>query len=307
MQVSVENIGKLERRMQVQVPAERVSKEIAQPPEALEPHGAAEWVSARQGAAQGDPPTVRPAGAPRSHRRAAAVELRRSGHPEPAAPAGNPRIEPQSMDEGQDLTYVATFEVFPEVALQPIESLGGRALDGRGDRRRRRRHDRAAAQATDEIHRGDAGGRGGDKVTVDFEGSIDGVPFAGGKGEDVAIVLGEGRMLPELEQGLIGAAPGEQKERRRRLPGRLPRHGTRRQARQLQGRRQEGRRAVAAGAGRGILQGLRRHRRRGRRSCARTWPPTCGANSSRTCATATRPRCMEKLLSSQSHRRAERA
>src|SRR5260221_1322378 len=51
----------------------------------------------------------------------------------------------------------------------------------------------------------------GGKVTVDFEGSIDGVPFAGGKGENVAIVLGENRMLPQLEAGLIGAAPGEQR------------------------------------------------------------------------------------------------
>jgi trigger factor len=52
----------------------------------------------------------------------------------------------------------------------------------------------------------------GDKVTVNFEGSIDGVPFAGGKGENTAIALGEGRMLPQLEQGLIGAAPGEAEE-----------------------------------------------------------------------------------------------
>ena len=52
----------------------------------------------------------------------------------------------------------------------------------------------------------------GDKVTVDFEGSIDGAPFAGGKGENVAITLGEGRMLAQLEQGLIGASAGEVKE-----------------------------------------------------------------------------------------------
>jgi trigger factor len=51
----------------------------------------------------------------------------------------------------------------------------------------------------------------GDKVTVDFEGSIGGAPFNGGKGENVPIVLGDNRMLPQLEQGLIGAAPGEQK------------------------------------------------------------------------------------------------
>ena len=47
----------------------------------------------------------------------------------------------------------------------------------------------------------------GDKVTVDFEGAIDGVAFAGGKGENVAIVLGEGRMLAQLEQGLDRAPP----------------------------------------------------------------------------------------------------
>src|SRR5208282_1835062 len=99
------------------------------------------------------------------------------------APAGNPRIEPQTIGEGQDLTYVATFEVFPEVALKPIGSL---------------QIERVAAT--------------GDKVTVDFEGAIDGVAFAGGKGEGVAIVLGEGRMLAQLEQGLVGAVAGEQIE-----------------------------------------------------------------------------------------------
>jgi trigger factor len=51
----------------------------------------------------------------------------------------------------------------------------------------------------------------GDKVTIDFDGAIGGVSFAGGKGENIAIVLGEGRMLPELEQGLIGAAPNEKR------------------------------------------------------------------------------------------------
>jgi trigger factor len=51
----------------------------------------------------------------------------------------------------------------------------------------------------------------GDKITIDFEGAIDGVSFAGGKGENIAIVLGEGRMLPDLEEGLIGAGAGEKR------------------------------------------------------------------------------------------------
>jgi len=52
----------------------------------------------------------------------------------------------------------------------------------------------------------------GDRVTIDFEGCIDGVPFTGGKGENVAIVLGAGRMLPEFEQGLVGTSAGDDKE-----------------------------------------------------------------------------------------------
>jgi trigger factor len=52
----------------------------------------------------------------------------------------------------------------------------------------------------------------GDKVTIDFVGKIDGVEFAGGKGENIPVVLGEGRMLPELEQGLVGAEAGQHRD-----------------------------------------------------------------------------------------------
>ena len=52
----------------------------------------------------------------------------------------------------------------------------------------------------------------GDKVSIDFLGKIDGVEFAGGKGENIGVVLGEGRMLPELEQGLIGATAGDHRD-----------------------------------------------------------------------------------------------
>jgi trigger factor len=127
-------------------------------------------------------------------------------------PAGSPRIEPQSMDEGQDLKYIATFEVFPEVVLQPMESLDvdrvtaevtESDIDAMIERLRKQQMKYSA------VNRGAANG---DKVTIDFEGAIDGVTFAGGKGENIAIVLGEGRMLPELEQGLVGATPSEKRD-----------------------------------------------------------------------------------------------
>lgn len=211
MQVSVENLGKLERRMQVQVPAERVSEEIAARLKTLS------RTARLKGFRPGKAPlkVIRQQFGSQVHREVIG-ELLQSSYAEAVsqkqlAPAGNPRIEPQSMEEGADLKYVATFEVFPELALQPIENL---------------EIDRVTAQVTEtdidamierlrtqqmkysSVNRAAANG---DKATIDFEGAIDGVAFAGGKGENIAIVLGDARMLPDLEQGLVGATAGEKR------------------------------------------------------------------------------------------------
>jgi trigger factor len=208
MQVSVESTGKLERRMQVQVPAERVTREITSRLKQLS------RTARLNGFRPGKAPltVIRQQFGPQVHREVIG-ELMQSSFSEAVtqnqlAPAGNPRIEAQSIDEGQDLTYTATFEVFPEVALQPIDTLQidrttadvtESDVDAMIERLRKQQMKYTAVQRAAET---------GDKVTVDFEGSIDGVPFAGGKGENVAIVIGENRMLPQLEQGLIGLAAG---------------------------------------------------------------------------------------------------
>src|SRR5258708_16882673 len=123
MQVSVESIGKLERRMQVQVPAERVSQEIATRLKNIS------RTARLNGFRPGKAPlkVIRQQFGSQVHREVIG-ELLQSSYAEAVSqkqltPAGSPRIEPQSMDEGQDLKYVATFEVFPEVALQPMENL----------------------------------------------------------------------------------------------------------------------------------------------------------------------------------------
>src|SRR5277367_4806781 len=120
MQVSVESIGKLERRMQVQVPAERVSQEIA--PRLKTLSRTARLNGFRPGKAPLN--VIRRQFGPQVHREVIG-ELLQSSYAEAVTqnqltPAGSPRIEPQSIDEGQDLRYVATFEVFPEVTMQPI-------------------------------------------------------------------------------------------------------------------------------------------------------------------------------------------
>ncbi|HMD75605.1 MAG TPA: trigger factor [Steroidobacteraceae bacterium] len=212
MQVSVESIGKLERRMQVQVPAERVAKEIASRLKTLS------RTARLNGFRPGKAPlnVIRRQFGVQVHREVIG-ELLQSSFAEAVsanqlAPAGNPRIEPQSVDEGQDLRYVATFEVFPDVVLQPIEALevvrvtaevAPGDVDAMLERLRKQQIKFTAVSRA---------AAAGDRVLIDFDGSIGGATFAGGKGQNIAIVLGEGRMLPDFEQGLIGVSGGEDKE-----------------------------------------------------------------------------------------------
>ena len=212
MQVSVESTGALERRMQVQVPAERVIQEIAQRLKTLS------RTARLKGFRPGKAPltVIRRQFGGQVHREVIG-ELLQSSYSEAVtqqklSPAGSPRIEPQTVDEGQDLTYVATFEILPEVKLAPIESLELERttaevtesdVDAMIERLRKQQTEyfpvtRPAVS--------------GDKVTIDFEGAIDGIAFAGGKGENIAIVIGEAKMLPQLEQGLVGAAAGDQRD-----------------------------------------------------------------------------------------------
>ena len=212
MQVSVESISKLERRMQVQVPAARVTQEIAARLKNLS------RTARLNGFRPGKAPlnVIRRQFGPQVHREVIG-ELLQSSFAEAVTekqltPAGNPRIEPQSIDEGQDLRYIATFEVFPEVALQPMDTLElervtAQVQEGDVDAMLERLRKQQIKYAT--VSRAAAMG---DKVTIDFVGTIEGVEFAGGKAENVAIVLGDGRMLPQLEQGLVGTSAGEQKD-----------------------------------------------------------------------------------------------
>lgn len=198
--------------MQVQVPAERVSQEIAARLKNLS------RTARLKGFRPGKAPlkVIRQQFGTQVHREVIG-ELLQSSYAEAVtqkqlSPAGSPRIEPQSMDEGQDLKYVATFEVFPEVVLQPIETLQVDRLtaevtesdvDAMIERLRKQQMKYVAVSRPAAI---------GDKVTIDFEGAIDGVAFAGGKGQNIGIVLGEGRMLPQLEQGLIGAILNDKRD-----------------------------------------------------------------------------------------------
>jgi trigger factor len=125
--------------------------------------------------------------------------------------AGYPRIEPKDSGDAAQIEFSATFEVYPEIVLgdlaqaritRPVLTVGDAEVDKTLEALRKQRK---RFEATD------AAAAAGDRVTVDFAGTIEGAAFEGGQGTDVAFVLGEGRMLPEFEAGLAGAKAGESK------------------------------------------------------------------------------------------------
>ena len=125
-------------------------------------------------------------------------------------PAGQPSIEPKSLDAGKDLEYVATFEVFPDVEItemadftveKPVAEVTDEDVDNIIDVFRKQQGgwesaDRAAAE--------------GDKVNIDFVGTRDGEEFEGGSAEGSDLELGSGQMIPGFEDGIVGMKAGDE-------------------------------------------------------------------------------------------------
>ena len=130
---------------------------------------------------------------------------------EDVKPAGQPSIEPKQFEEGKDLEYVATFEVYPSVELgdfSKIEVTRYKAdvtaedVDNMIDVLREHQAswkevDRAAQDS--------------DQGNIDFVGTRDGEAFEGGSAEGQNLVLGSGSMIPGFEDGLVGLKAGDEK------------------------------------------------------------------------------------------------
>ena len=124
--------------------------------------------------------------------------------------AGRPTFAVDSYEEGKDLQFTATFEVYPEVKLQGLENIKVEKptveiteadIDKMVDVLRKQ-------QAT-WVETQDAA-KAEDRVTLDFSGSIDGEEFEGGKASDFVLLMGQGRMIPGFEEGIVGHKAGEQ-------------------------------------------------------------------------------------------------
>jgi trigger factor len=211
MQASVTTTHGLERRLEVAVPGERVAGEVDQRLKRL----------ARTARLKGFRPGKVPFAVVRqqfgSQVHAQTVsDLMQSTFAEAVSqhrlrPAGGPRIEPIAVEPGSELRYAAIFEVLPDVTLKPLDAIAVErpvATVSDEDVEAMLQSMRAQRPLFTLVERA---AQQDDRVTIDYEGRIDGSVFPGGKGEGMQVTIGAHRILAEIEQALIGMAAGDSK------------------------------------------------------------------------------------------------
>ncbi|WP_411358817.1 trigger factor [Pseudidiomarina salilacus] len=211
MQVSVETTQGLERRATITVPAATIDEKVK---ELLKNEYRNRRINGfRKGKV---PPNVLQKLFGKEARARAASELMQSKYfeaimQEQINPAGPPSIEPKVNEAGKDLEFVATFEVYPEVEVKGLDSIAVEKPDVTVT-------DKDVDNMLETLRKQHASwkevkrkSKKGERITIDFTGRIDGEEFAGGKAEDFALELGQGRMIPGFEDDIIGMKAGEEK------------------------------------------------------------------------------------------------
>lgn len=209
MQTSLENLGTLERRLNMAVAVDDIEKQVDERLKKLSRN--LRMAGFRPGkvpmklVAQQYGPQVRSEVIGDAVQKAFSDAVREQN----LKVAGYPRIEPKAGDaDSKSIEFSATFEIYPEVAVGDVSaSRIERATLTVGDAevektlqilRKQRQH----------FHQVDRPAATGDRITADFLGKIDGVEFTGGKASDFVFVLGEKQMLPEFEANALGLAAG---------------------------------------------------------------------------------------------------
>lgn len=209
MQVSVETVGALGRRLKVAVPAEDVEKEFSTRLMKLSkqvrmPGFRPGKVPLKMVEAQyGDSLMQEVAG------ELIQSSLREAIGREGLRPAGSPRVQPQPIARGRQLEYTADIDLYPEIKKldltgvkleRPVATVADDDVERTLDtiRRQRATWNTVAREA-----------RSGDRVLIDFSGRLNGEEFGGGSAKNFPLVLGTGTLIEDLETGLVGAKAGE--------------------------------------------------------------------------------------------------
>jgi trigger factor len=211
MQVSVETTQGLERKLTISVPAEKIDVEVKN---RLRHIAKTQKINGfRPGKV---PPSVIQKRYGASVRQEIAGEVMQRNFVEAIIaekinPAGRPQFIAKSNEDGKDLEFEATFEIYPEVEVKDVEKI---------------KVERPAVEVTDKDldemfvtlqkqhqtwKENKRKTKKGDKLTIDFLGRVDGEEFEGGKAEGFELELGSSRMIPGFETDIIGMKVGEEK------------------------------------------------------------------------------------------------
>lgn len=211
MQVSVETTNGLERRMTVGVPAAEVDNAVTQKLKE----------TARRVRIDGFRPGKVPVSVVKQRYglgiRAEVLEdvvrnqYAKALSDEKIIPAGSPKIEFTKDVAGEDVEFVATFEVFPEIELASVadfefEKAEAEIVDGDVDKMLENLQKQRANYVAVE-----RAAKDGDRVNIDFVGKIDDEAFEGGTAEGQSVTLGSGQMIPGFESGIEGMEVGSEK------------------------------------------------------------------------------------------------
>ncbi|SMF29465.1 trigger factor [Alteromonadaceae bacterium Bs31] len=210
MQVSIETTSGLERRLTVGIPADVVDQEVDK-----RLKDAAKTVRIN-GFRKGKVPlkVVKQRYGAGVRQEVLGDTIQRSFYDavqkESVRPAGQPQIEPTQMEEGNDIEYVATFEVYPEVELKGLDEMEITRYDADIE-------DADVDTMIESLQKGqakwetvDRASADGDQVIIDFDGKIDGEAFDGGSATKHTLVLGSGAMIPGFEDGIAGMKAGDE-------------------------------------------------------------------------------------------------
>lgn len=212
MQSSVEKISAIGRKMSVTVPAEQVEDAVQAKLKQL----------SKRVKVQGFRPGKVPMRIVEQQYRGTATSevlsdlvqssLQQAFEKEDITPAVQPDIAPEPIKKGEDFTYVASFDVYPEFEKLDLEGVKVSKPESEvadEDIDRVIENMRKQQITWKEVKRKS---KKGDRAMIDFTGSIDGEEFDGGKANDYAVVLGEGQMLADFEDGIVGMKAGETKD-----------------------------------------------------------------------------------------------
>jgi trigger factor len=211
MQVTVENVSELGRRMTVTVEDANIEQAVQERLKSIRPN--VKMAGFRPGKVPMN--MVAKTHGPSARREVidslVQESMREAFTQEGVNPASPPHID--SMDEkGSNFIYTLNYEVFPEVESVKLDDITlektvADVTDEDVDRMLETL--REQRMSWEPLKRG---AKEGDGITIDFVGTIDGEEFQGGKGQDVLLELGEGRMLPEFEEQLIGKKADQEVE-----------------------------------------------------------------------------------------------